>query len=206
MALRELPCPYRIIDDFGGAFSMGCAAGCIIYFAKGSLFLLAQVFSFLLGMWFAPKRERLFGGMMLLKKRSPVLGGLTYLIFELLSFSLGSFALWGGLFSATDCLLIHLRNKEDYINPIIAGFFTGGLLAIRGFPKTLTTLDNFKLAGSRVALRNAIFGGIILGCIQLVEVGMIKWNMRKEMQMMQKRQEEEIEKQKDVLREMRPGS
>jgi len=26
-------------------------------------------------MWFAPKKERLFGGMMLLKKRSPVLGG-----------------------------------------------------------------------------------------------------------------------------------
>ena len=35
MALRELPCPYRIVDDFGGAFSMGCCAGCIIYFMKG---------------------------------------------------------------------------------------------------------------------------------------------------------------------------
>ena len=104
MALRELPCPYRIIDDFGGAFSMGCCAGCILYFVKG--------------MWFAPKKERLFGGVMLLKKRSPVLGG--------------SFALWGGLFSSMDCLLIHLRNKEDYINPIVAGFFTGGFLAIRG--------------------------------------------------------------------------
>lgn len=104
MALRELPCPYRIIDDFGGAFSMGCAAGSILYFVKG--------------MWFAPKKERLFGGIMLLKKRAPVLGG--------------SFALWGGMFSTVDCILIHLRNKEDYINPIVAGFATGGLLAFRG--------------------------------------------------------------------------
>ncbi len=40
--------------------------------------------------------------------------------------------MWGGLFSMTDCLLIHLRNKEDFINPIVAGFVTGGLLAIRG--------------------------------------------------------------------------
>ena len=39
----------------------------------------------------------------------------------------------------------------------------------------------------------------------MVEVGVIKYNMRKEMQQYQKRQEEEIEKQKDALREMRPG-
>ena len=50
----------------------------------------------------------------------------------------GSFALWGGLFSLTDCTLIHLRNKEDYLNPIAAGFFTGGFLAIRG-----TDIPNF---------------------------------------------------------------
>ena len=56
---------------------------------------------------------------MLMKKRAPVLGG--------------SFALWAGLFSSSECLLIHLRNKEDFINPIAGGFFTGGLLAARGF-------------------------------------------------------------------------
>ena len=104
MALRELPCPVRIVDDFGGAFSMGCLAGTIIHFIRGC--------------WYSPKKERLYGGIMLLKKRAPVLGG--------------SFALWGGLFSSTDCLLLHFRQKEDYINPIVAGFVTGGLLAIRG--------------------------------------------------------------------------
>ena len=77
MALRELPCPYRIIDDFGGAFSMGCSAVCIIYFVKGFSFIILKIpLQFKIsGMWFAPKKERLFGGMMLLKKRSPVLGG-----------------------------------------------------------------------------------------------------------------------------------
>jgi hypothetical protein len=30
-------------------------------------------------------------------------------------------------------------------------------------------------AGTRVAFRNAVFGGIILGCIQLVEVGLTKY-------------------------------
>ena len=40
MALREQPCPYRIIDDFGGGFAMGCCAGCILYFIRGNLFPL----------------------------------------------------------------------------------------------------------------------------------------------------------------------
>lgn len=83
---------------------MGCFAGCIAYFIRG--------------VYFSPKSERFVGGIKLLKRRAPVLGG--------------SFALWGGLFSMTDCTLIHLRNKEDYINPIVAGAFTGGILAIRG--------------------------------------------------------------------------
>lgn len=116
--MRESPCPYRIIDDFGGAFSMGCFAGCIAYFIRG--------------MWFSPKKERFYGGVLLLKRRAPVLGGWTCV--SILS---GSFALWGGLFSITDCTLIHLRNKEDYLNPIAAGFFTGGFLAIRGKPKPI---------------------------------------------------------------------
>lgn len=92
---------------------MGCFAGCIAYFVRGT--------------WFSPKNERFYGGILLLKRRAPILGGSKHHFI-----SLGSFALWGGLFSMTDCALIHLRNKEDYLNPIAAGFFTGGFLAIRG--------------------------------------------------------------------------
>jgi import inner membrane translocase subunit TIM17 len=49
------------VDDFGNGFSLGCAGGVVFYFLRG--------------MWFAPKRERFMGGIMLLKKRAPILGG-----------------------------------------------------------------------------------------------------------------------------------
>lgn len=44
----------------------------------------------------------------------------------------GSFAMWGGVFSSMDCLLIYYRQKDDPYNAIIAGAITGGVLAIRG--------------------------------------------------------------------------
>ena len=90
---------------------------------------------------------------MLLKKRAPILGC--------------SFALWAGLFSITDCALISIRNTEDSINQITAGAVTGGLLAFR--------------AGARIALKNAIFGGLILASIRLVEIAMIKHNRKGEL-------------------------
>jgi import inner membrane translocase subunit TIM17 len=60
----------------------------------------------------------------------------------------------------TDCALIAIRKKEDPINQITAGAVTGGLLAFR--------------AGARVAFKNAIFGGMILGSIVIVEKLMMK--------------------------------
>lgn len=95
-----------------------------------------------------------------IKKRAPILGGKhkTYV---------GSFALWAGLFSATDCALISIRNKEDAINQITAGAITGGMLAFR--------------AGARIAFKNAMFGGVILASISLVEIYMIKMNRQREL-------------------------
>lgn len=78
--------------------------------------------------------------------------------------NVGSFALWAGLFSITDCTLIGLRNKQDAANQIVAGAITGGMLAFR--------------AGARVAFKNAIFGGMILGFMSLFEVMMMKMNKR----------------------------
>ena len=40
---------------------MGCVAGVILYFIRG--------------MWYAPRREKIMGGISLLKKRAPILGG-----------------------------------------------------------------------------------------------------------------------------------
>mgnify|MGYP001574403158 CR=1 FL=1 len=53
---------------------------------------------------------------------------------------IGSFAMWGGVFSSMDCLLIYYRQRDDPFNAIIAGFVTGGVLAIRG-----NTNNNYRL-------------------------------------------------------------
>lgn len=45
---------------------------------------------------------------------------------------LGSFAMWGGVYTSMDCLMIYYRGKDDPFNAVIAGFVTGGVLAIRG--------------------------------------------------------------------------
>ena len=58
------------------------------------------------------------GSLAAIKARAPVLGG--------------NFGVWGGLFSSFDCAVKGYRQKEDPWNAIIAGFLTGGSLAIRG--------------------------------------------------------------------------
>jgi hypothetical protein len=50
----------------------------------------------------------------------------------ILNCCIGSFAMWGGVFSSVDCLLIYYRQKDDPWNAVAAGFITGGVLAIRG--------------------------------------------------------------------------
>lgn len=78
-----------------------------------------------------------------MKARAPVLGG--------------NFGVWGGLFSSFDCAVKGVRKKEDPWNAIIAGFFTGGSLAIRGGPK---------------AVRNGAIGcAVLLAVIEGVGVG-----------------------------------
>jgi import inner membrane translocase subunit TIM17 len=73
--------------------------------------------------------------------------------------------------------MIALRKKEDSWNQIIAGAVTGGLLAFR--------------SGARVAFKNAIFGGMMLGSIVVVEKIMMKMHKKEELQM----QKEFYEKQ-----------
>eukprot|EP00947_MAST-08B_sp_MAST-8B-sp1_P005820 g5820.t1 len=116
------PCPYRIVDDVGGAFAMGCAGGSIWYAVKG--------------MRNSPAGERLRGGMMAVKARAPILGG--------------NFAVWGGLFSCFDCTLVAIRQKEDPWNAITAGAATGGVLAARAGWKSMAR--NAAVGGVLLAL------------------------------------------------------
>lgn len=78
--------------------------------------------------------------------RAPVLGG--------------NFGVWGGLFSTFDCAVKGIRKKEDPYNAIIAGFFTGGALAIRG--------------GYKPARNNAIGCAVLLAVIEGVGIGFQK--------------------------------
>ncbi|XP_014240593.1 mitochondrial import inner membrane translocase subunit Tim17-B-like [Cimex lectularius] len=102
--VRE-PCPWRIVDDCGGAFTMGAIGGAVFQSIKG--FRNAP----------SGLNRRLVGSMAAVKQRSPMIAG--------------SFAVWGGLFSTIDCTLVHFRQKEDPWNSIISAAATGGILAAR---------------------------------------------------------------------------
>lgn len=110
IADRE-PCPWRIIDDIGGAFSMGAIGGGIFHTIKGS--------------WNAPKGARIHGALSAMQARGPILGG--------------QFAVWGGLFACCDCSLTAIRQKEDPWNSIISGAATGGVLAARAGPRAMAS-------------------------------------------------------------------
>lgn len=118
------PCPDRILDDIGGAFGMGAVGG--------------SAFHFLKGIYNSPKGERLIGGTQAVRMNAPRVGG--------------SFAVWGGLFSAFDCTMVYVRQKEDPWNSIMAGAATGGFLQMR--------------QGMRAASRSAVFGGVLLALIE----------------------------------------
>jgi import inner membrane translocase subunit TIM17 len=106
------------------------------------------------------------GGLTHVRNRSPFLGG--------------SFAMWGGVFSSVDCLLIYYRQKDDPWNAVIAGFITGGVLAIRG--------------GLSVAFKNAAIGGMILLLIEGVSTVVTSVAMRQQYKMMEQMQKEELER------------
>ena len=68
--------------------------------------------------------KRLAGMMTGIKTRAPITGG--------------NFAVWGGTFSAIDCSLVYLRQKEDPWNSITSGAVTGAILSVRnGAPAML---------------------------------------------------------------------
>lgn len=103
------PCPWRIVDDCGGAFTMGAIGGAVFQSIKG--FRNAP----------SGMNRRLIGSLAAIKQRAPIIAG--------------NFAIWGGMFSTIDCTLVHFRRKEDPWNSIISGAATGGILAARnGLP------------------------------------------------------------------------
>ena len=117
-------CPDRILDEIGGAFGMGAVGG--------------SAFHFLKGVYNSPTGSRFLGGSQAVRMNAPRVGG--------------SFAVWGGLFSAFDCTMVYARQKEDPWNSIFAGAATGGFLQMR--------------QGLGASARSALFGGVLLALIE----------------------------------------
>jgi len=99
------PCPWRIFDDCGGAFSMGLAGGSIFHAYKGYTGANKG--------W----ANRWRGIAKTVKSSAPRTGG--------------QFAMWGVTFSSVDCTLAQMRKKEDAWNSIMSGGITGALLTWR---------------------------------------------------------------------------
>ncbi|KAJ4468132.1 Tim17-domain-containing protein [Lentinula aciculospora] len=92
------PCPWVVLNDFGGAFAMGAVGGGIWYSIKGARN--------------SPRGERFVGAISSMKARAPVTGG--------------NFGIWGGMFSTFDCAIKGIRQKEDAFNAIASGFLESG--------------------------------------------------------------------------------
>ncbi len=96
-------CPFTIVNDLGGAYSMGLIGGSILHAIKGYRH--------------APYSDKMNSALTAIRHRAPILGG--------------NFAAWAGLFSAFECTLMHYRKKEDFWTPVYSGALTGAVLASR---------------------------------------------------------------------------
>ncbi|KAI8806267.1 Tim17/Tim22/Tim23/Pmp24 family-domain-containing protein [Cladochytrium replicatum] len=128
------PCPYSVVNDFGYGFVLGGVGGTFWHGYKGYRH--------------SPRGERLVGMVTSIKARAPVIGG--------------NFAVWSGVFNAGDCLLAHVRGKEDSWNSIMSGAMTGGVLAAR--------------SGTRAMIISAVFGGAFLAIMEGVVMAMNRWS------------------------------
>ena len=120
--MQNVPCPWRMVEDTGAAFLLGCLGGTMWHAFRG--------------IRNSPKGTRMSGMISAVKSRAPILGG--------------SFAIWGLMYSGFDCTFSAIRRKEDPINSILAGGLSGGCLAIRGGIKAFGT--NFAIGSVMLAL------------------------------------------------------
>ncbi|KNG83104.1 import inner membrane translocase subunit tim-17 [Aspergillus nomiae NRRL 13137] len=133
------PCPWVALSDFGGAFCMGDYRANKMKTVGNWWCSMARY----QGFQKQPLRRASDRSPHSHQARAPVLGG--------------NFGVWGGMFSTFDCAIKGIRKKEDPYNAIIAGFFTGGALAVRG--------------GVKAARNSAIMCAVFLAVIEGVGIG-----------------------------------
>lgn len=80
VAYHRSPCPGRIFEDLGVGFSIGCAGGSLFYFFKGKFIKQRKrkilIMNLKIGMWNAPRRQRIISGLTHVRNRAPFLGGM----------------------------------------------------------------------------------------------------------------------------------
>lgn len=118
--------PFRIVSDCGAAFAMGAIGGSVVYSYKGYRNAPSGFI------------RKVSSALLTSRQRAPLVGG--------------AFAIWGGTFTAVDCSLVFLRQKEDPWNSICSGAITGAVLAVRHGPAAM--------------FGQAVVGGIILSIIE----------------------------------------
>ena len=107
------PCPWRIVSDCGGAFTMGCVGGALFGFVGGARNAPAGF------------NRRAIGGLVRMRERGPILGG--------------QFAAWCLCFSSFECSLVSIRQKEDPWNSILSGAGAGAVMSARHGPGAMAT-------------------------------------------------------------------
>ncbi|KAL1419163.1 hypothetical protein MTO96_005269 [Rhipicephalus appendiculatus] len=140
------PCPWRIVDDCGGAFTMGAIGGAVFQSIKGFRNAPSGV------------NRRLLGSLGAIKERAPIIGG--------------NFAVWGGLFSTIDCTMVKIRKKEDPWNSITSGALTGAILAVRNGAGAMVgsaVIGKFMFTGKWCQFAD-IVGGVLLALIEGVGI------------------------------------
>ena len=147
------PCPWRIIDDCGGAFSMGLIGG--------------SLFQMISGARNAPTgfQRRTLAGIARVKERAPILGG--------------QFAAWGICFSSFDCTFAHIRGKEDPWNSIMSGAAAGAVMVARHGPKQMlgSAVVGGVLLGLIEGLGKQIEGGISYPAVNFLHIFFIFFNL-----------------------------
>nr|CAB3454900.1 unnamed protein product [Digitaria exilis] len=94
-------------------------------------------FHFAKGLRNSPSGARFAGGLQAMRMNVPRVAG--------------SFAVWGGMYSACDCALVYVRQKEDPWNSILSGAAASGILSVR--------------QGFRAVARSSMYGALLFALI-----------------------------------------
>lgn len=122
------PYPWRLVEDVGNGFITGFIGG--------------SCYWFLHGIKKSSSNKRLSNAFFYCRTKAPITGA--------------SFAVWAGVSSFFDFLLLKKRKKEDQITPVLSGALTGGFLSLRRGPE-MVFLSFLNGAGTSFLMENSTF-------------------------------------------------